>query len=124
VAAEDRQQGKGPRRGLCKDPMSNLPTDQVATIEISGAFDVDSALGVAEQVGQLPLGCEACIDLVRARPVLDHALLALVQALQDQPGAAPVRLRGLSGHHLRILSYLGVSPGELGLAPARAGDED
>jgi hypothetical protein len=82
------------------------------TIRVEGHLDSCAAGNVVERLRQAPDDCEVTIDLgprVRCDLV---ALSSIAEAIERRSGRT--FLRGLSGHDLRILEYLGV---ELPAAP-------
>ncbi len=81
-------------------------TDHDVVIRIDGAFDLDAARDLLETETALPGGAGLVVDLSEAYRVDDFAVAFLATALT---GTRPFRLRGLPGHHERLLRYMGLS---------------
>jgi hypothetical protein len=88
-------------------------------IPVEGTFDPMAAAALRARLAEL--GSAGCVlDFSRAREVYDLGLALLADAVAARPGA-PVRFRGLSQHHARMLRYLGVDGALYGSAgPAQA----
>ena len=73
------------------------------TIRIEGVFDVPAARRVRELVEAAPPDGPVAVDLTRVREFQEPGVAVLAGRV-----AAPVAVRGLRQHQVRMLRYLGV----------------
>lgn len=78
----------------------------VVAISVEGTFDPMMASALRATLGRSPTPAPVVLDFSRAREVSDLAIAMLVHGLAAD--RIPVRLRGLSLHHARMLRYLGL----------------
>jgi hypothetical protein len=76
------------------------------TIRIEGRVDICTAATVVERLRLAREDLEVVIDLAPSVQCDLVALSYIAEAIERR--AAPVSVRGLSGHDMRILQYLGV----------------
>ena len=76
------------------------------TIRIEGRLDIFTAASVVERLRLAPEDVEVVIDLAPSVQCDPVALSYIAEAIERR--AAPVAVRGVSGHDMRILLYLGV----------------
>jgi STAS domain len=108
-----RNEHSGPARGRLVSPYTDAEpamqqdSTRGLTIRIEGVFDVPAARRVRELVEAAPPDGPVAVDLSRVREFQEPGVAVLAEVLAGRT-AAPVAVRGLRQHQVRMLRYLGV----------------
>lgn len=89
-------------------------------VHVLDAFLAEDALAVREALEETGAGGHAAIDLRESRRSEPVALAHLAADIRS--GRWRIELRGICWYDLRLLSHLGLSERDLGLAPAAERD--
>ncbi len=87
----------------------NETSDTPRVIRVDGVFDAAAADALARLLQEPASGAEIRIDLSQVRVFDDFAVMVLGRALAAC--GARVTVQGLREHHVRLLRYLGMTPG-------------
>ncbi|HVO20063.1 MAG TPA: hypothetical protein VMU15_12455 [Anaeromyxobacter sp.] len=92
------------------------PQSGGAVVHLEGLLDDGEADRIAAVIVGLRDDGPVAVDLHDARAVEDHALVRLARALASATGR--YHIVGLSGHHSRLLRYVGLEGVHSARAPA------
>lgn len=89
------------------------------SIECTGVFDLQAALGLDETIALVKRGGAVELDLSKVREFHDAGLAVLARTLQRLDATHRIDVRGLRERQLRLLRYLGVELGGAARASAQ-----
>jgi len=92
------------------------PQSGGAVVHLEGLLDDGEADRLASVIVGLRDDGPVAVDLHDAQAVQDHALVRLARALAA--AACRYRIVGISGHHSRLLRYVGLAGVQSARAPA------
>jgi hypothetical protein len=82
------------------------PDKKALSVQLSSAFLLEDALRIDDAIAGAAPGASVDIDFHLVRECHGAALARLAEAMRS--GRARVAVRGMSGHHRKLLGYLGI----------------